>query len=152
MAAAGALRSGGAGSPSGGNAKYRELLDRLAETVFEFDVEGRLVYVNHASFEIFGYTPEDFAHGHLSVYDMVVPEEHDRLRANIGRRLEQGATEGFQYTARRKDGSTFPALVQTIVVTCDGRPVGVQGYLIDISRRASIEAALRQRIPGSWSR
>ena len=71
----------------------------------------------------------------------------DRVRSSEpARRVGGGVPEGFQYTALRKDGSTFPALVHTTVVMKDSRPCGVQGYLIDISERVRAENALRRRV------
>ncbi len=132
-------------TPSGDESKFRDLLDRLPQTVFEFALDGRFVYVNRTGLERFGYSEDDLARG-VSVIDTVIPAERDHLRANIARRLGGGETEGFQYTALRKDGSTFPALVHTTVVKKDGRPCGVQGYLIDISERVRAENALRRRV------
>ena len=132
-------------TPSGDETKFRDLLDRLPQTVFEFDLQGRFVYVNRSGLERFGYSESELAQG-ISVLATVVPAERDHLQANIARRLGGGETEGFQYTALRKDGTTFPALVHTTVVTKDGRPCGVQGYLIDISERVRAEAALRRRV------
>jgi PAS domain S-box-containing protein len=132
-------------TPSGDETKFRDLLDRLPQTVFEFDLEGRFVYVNRAGLERFGYTESEVVQG-LSVFTMVVPEEIDRLRSNMARRLGGGIPEGFQYMAQRKDGTTFPALVHTTVVTRAGRPCGVQGYLVDISERVRAENVLRRRV------
>ncbi len=132
-------------TPSGDESRFRDLFDRLPQTVFEFDLAGRFVYVNRTGLERFGYTEAEVAQG-VSVMNVVVPEERDHLRANIARRLGGGETEGFQYTALRKDGGTFPALVHTTVVCKDGRPCGVQGYLIDISERVRAENALHRRV------
>jgi PAS domain S-box-containing protein len=130
-------------TPSGDETKFRDLLDRLPQTVFEFDLEGRFVYVNRSGLERFGYSELELAHG-ISVLATVIPAERDHLRANIARRLGGGDAEGFQYTALRKDGTTFPALVHTTVVTRDDRPCGVQGYLVDISERVRSEKELQE--------
>jgi PAS domain S-box-containing protein len=126
-------------------AHLRDLLDRLPQTVFEADLEGRLTYANAAAFAAFGYTPEEMRRG-LTVLDLVVPAQRERARVNIGRRLAGGPEEFSEYTALRKDGSTFPVLVQAAPVTRDGRPVGLQGSAVDISARARAEDALRRRI------
>jgi PAS domain S-box-containing protein len=131
--------------PSGDEARYRDLLDRLPETVFEFDLDGRFVYVNRTGLSAFGYTEDDLARG-LSVLEMVVPQERVRLRANMARRMAGGKPEGLSYTALRKDGTTFPALVHASVLYRDGHPAGMQGQLIDISERVRGEDDLRRRI------
>src|ERR1017187_4077998 len=117
-------------TPSGDETKFRDLLDRLPQTVFKFDLPGTLVSVNRTGLERFGYTESELAQG-IYVFSTVVPEEVDHLRSNIARRVGGGVPEGFQYTALRKDGTTFPALVHTTVVIKAGRPCGVQGYLVD---------------------
>lgn len=132
-------------SPSGDETKFQDLLDSLSQTVFEFDLGGRFVYVNRTGLQTFGYTREEVARG-LSVLDMVAPSDRERLHANMRMRFTGGVPEGFQYLAMRKDGSTFPTLVHTTVVMKDGRPAGLQGFLVDISGRVSIELALHRRV------
>ncbi len=130
---------------SGAERRFRDLLDGLSETVFEFDLSGRFVYVNQSGLDAFGYTAEDVARG-VSVADVVVPEQRETLRSNIARGTSTGPLAVSEYTALRKDGSTFPALVHTSIVVKDGRPFGLRGYLIDISERVRAEDALRHRI------
>ena len=132
-------------APSGDETRFRDLLDRLPQTVFEFNLVGQFVYVNRSGLERFGYTGADLARG-VSVLSTVIPVEREHLRANIARRLGGGDPEGFQYTAQRKDGSTFPALVHTTIVSKDGRPCGLQGYLVDITERVRGENALHRRV------
>jgi PAS domain S-box-containing protein len=145
MGSSGPAQSRGEGRQGESDSRYRELLDSLALTVFEFDLQGRLTFVNQAGFARFGYTEEDLASG-LSVLDMVVAEERDHLRANIMRRLASGDAEGYPYRARRRDGTTFPTLVHASVVTRAGRPDGMRGYLVDITERVRMEDALRRRM------
>ena len=129
-------------APSGDETKFQDLLDRLPQTVFEFNLAGRFVYVNRTGLERFGYTQADLEQG-ISVLSVVIPQQREHLQANIARRVGGGPIEGFQYTALRKDGSTFPALVHTTVVNKDGLPCGLQGYLIDISERVRAEKELQ---------
>jgi len=125
-------------------ARFRELLDGLAQTVFELDLEGRFLYVNRAGLDIFGYSMEELDAG-LTAAEMFIPEERERVRAGIARRLHGEVLEDFEYTAQRKNGSVFPALVHTTVLYKDGRPHGLQGYLVDISDRVRVERALLRR-------
>jgi len=138
-------RAAGGLSPSGSESRYQDLLDRLPQTVFEVDLDGGFVYVNRTGIETFGYTREELSGG-LTVSALVAPEDRERLRSNIARRLSGGAPEGMRYTAVRKDGSTFPILVHSTVIHRDGRPVGLQGYLVDISEGLKIEGDLQRRV------
>ncbi len=129
--------------PAAGEERFRALLDRLPETIFEIDLEGHFTYANQAGLEKFGYTEEEVLQG-LTAFQMVVPEQRERLSANMERRLAGGPPEFLEYTAQRKDGSTFVCLVHAEPTYLEGRPTGLQGFLIDISDRARVEQSLRE--------
>jgi PAS domain S-box-containing protein len=50
---------------------------------------------------------------------------------------------GTEYTARRKDGRTFPIVVHSNPIIVDKRPVGLRAVIVDISERKRMEEALR---------
>jgi PAS domain S-box-containing protein len=131
--------------PSGYEPRFRDLLDHLPEAVFEFDLDGRFLYINQTGLTRLGYAEWELAQG-LSVMDVVAPEDHVHVRENMARRLGGGLSDGFQYMVQCRDGSTFPALVYTVVVSKDGRPCGIQGYFIDKSEQVRAEEILCRRI------
>jgi PAS domain S-box-containing protein len=123
--------------------RFKELANLLPETVFETDESGILTFVNRNAFSAFGYTEEDFARG-LNGLDMIAPEDRERAAENMLARLngeEDGASE---YTALRKDGSTFPILLHSSPILRDGRSVGLRGIIFDITERKQAEDALRK--------
>jgi two-component system NtrC family sensor kinase len=123
--------------------RFRELAETLPETLFETDIEGWLTYANRSAFECFGYTTEDFAHG-IRVWDMVVPDDLERMRANV-RRILSGENIGIsEYSLQRKDGSIFPAITHASPIVRDGKPCGLKGFTLDITDRKRSENALRR--------
>ena len=124
--------------------KFRELAELLPEPVFEADLDFRVTYANQKAFELFGYTQEEFESG-LSGLDMMVPEERERALAALEKRV-RGVDPGvMEYTARRKDGSTFPMLFHAaLAVDEEGRPVNVRGLVIDITDRKRAEEGIRE--------
>ncbi len=123
--------------------RFRNLAELLPETIFEADTRGRLVYVNRAAFETFGYGAEDLTRG-VTVLDVLVPEDRPRALERYAAVLAGGRHQGSEYLALRKDGSTFPVLLRSVAILVDGRPVGVRGLVIDLSEKARLEASLRQ--------
>lgn len=118
--------------------KFKDIATLLPQSIFEADFDGRLIFANRASFEAFGYSREDFDRG-LNVLQMIIPEEVERARDNIGKQY-LGAGEGAnEYTALRKDGSTFPIMIYSSVIRKEGAPVGLRGIIVDISKRKSYE-------------
>ncbi|MBI5602171.1 MAG: PAS domain S-box protein [Deltaproteobacteria bacterium] len=115
-----------------GEKRFRELAELLPQTVFETDLAGRATFVNRFAFEMFGYTPSDFQQG-LNALDLLVPGERDRVRADMSRRLQGEDLPGQQYTALRKDGSTFPCIIYTTVIRDDAGIKGFRGIVVDIT-------------------
>ena len=127
-------------------AKYRELAGSLPQIVFETDMVGNLTFVNQNAYDFFGYTEEDFHNG-LNAIQMIVPEERDKAIANLQRLLNgeiYGGKES-EYTALRKDGSTFPIIIHSNRSMRDNKPVGLRGLIIDLSKSKTLETDLKRR-------
>jgi len=123
--------------------KLKDILNLLSQTIYEADLSGRLTYANQAAFDLFGYSEEDFSAG-LNVLDVIIPEDVGRARENIGN-LYMGIGEaGNEYTALRKDGTTFPVIIYSSVIKKDGAPFGVRGIIADISKQKKHEQELEK--------
>jgi PAS domain S-box-containing protein len=119
--------------------KYREMSDLLPEPLFECDMAGNITYVNQSALERFRYRVDDLAGG-LNIYQMIVPEEVERAKQHMVTSLATGrGVDGREYMARRKDGTTFPVMIYTAIMSRDGRFVGFRGILVDISERKRAE-------------
>ena len=123
--------------------RFRELAELLPETIFEMDLEGTLTFVNRKAFEKFGYSREDFDAG-VNAFHTVVERDRARAKENY-RRIVQGETVGMtEYEARRKDGTTFPALWHSNAIKRNGKVVGLRGFIIDVTQERQLEARLKQ--------
>jgi len=60
-------------------------------------------------------------------------------------RVWNGEIYGAEYTALRKDGSTFPILVHTNPLMRDNKPMGLRGIIIDLTEQKKMEADLTRR-------
>lgn len=121
--------------------RFRELADLLPETVFEMDLNGRLTFTNSNAFSCFGYTKEEFENG-INVMQTLIPADRERGRSNIAKVLA-GIKISTEYTVLRKDGTTFPAIIHSNPIIQNDKPVGLRGFIIDISQRKKIENAIR---------
>jgi PAS domain S-box-containing protein len=107
--------------------KYRQLADNLPQSVFETDQFGNLTYVNSSWLKSFSYTNEDVREG-MNIITI--------LKAKSGPIvLGDEAAGPAEYTARKKDGTTFPVLVYTNRIHRDNKLMGFRGAIIDISNR-----------------
>jgi PAS domain S-box-containing protein len=122
--------------------KYEELAESLPQVVFELDNMGRVVYVNRAGLEMFGFEEHDI--GAMHTLDIIEEVDQDRVSGAIDKMMDGRSTGAIrEYLAKRKDGSTFPAMAfSTLVEDNDGNPAGIRGILTDISERKKYEEAL----------
>lgn len=123
-------------------AKYRELADSLPEVVFEVDEKGIITYGNNNCYDVFRCTKEDFERG-IRIVDYVASEDQERAAQNIFRIMNGEVIGTVEYTARRKDGSTFPLIIHSVPVIKDGRTVGLRGVIMDITERKQMEERLK---------
>lgn len=123
--------------------RYRELADLLPQTVFEMDLDEKLTFVNRNAFDLFGYSEEDFKAG-LNALEMLIAEDRESARENMRSALAGEIICGLDYTALRKDGQTFPVIVQAVAIMRGDKAVGLRGIVIDITERKQAEEALRK--------
>ena len=116
------------------NERLENLIDMLPQIIIETNLKGNLTYANQKSFELTGYTREDFRNG-LNVSQFVIPEERLLLAKNMQRVLKGEKLQGGEYTALRKDGTTFPVLVYTSYILENGRTEGMRSIIVDITER-----------------
>ncbi len=128
-------------APGPSEQSFRELVEFLPQTVFELDLQGRILFANRCGFEMFGHSSEDFGRGVYAI-DLVVPEDRPRA-ARILRELTERSTAGHEYTARRKDGTTFPALIYSTPIVREGQRVGLRGLIVDLSEQKRAEDRIR---------
>ena len=121
--------------------RYRELANLLPQTICETDVEGNITFVNRNAFDIFGYSPEDLGSG-LTIWQMIIPEDLDRAREDSQRVLGGEDLSGIEYTAKRKDGSTFSVLIYSSSITHEDSPTGLRMIIVDITERKKMEEQL----------
>ena len=75
----------------------------------------------------------------VTIADLIDPADHEKMIANVTRIL-RGEDLGLnEYTAIRKDGVRFPVMARSSVILKDGEPVGLRGFIIDISERKRLE-------------
>ncbi|MFW9915739.1 MAG: PAS domain S-box protein [Candidatus Thorarchaeota archaeon] len=125
--------------------RFIELANLLPQPIFEADLEGKFTFANRAALETFGYTQQELSNG-LNVLEVFVPRERERVIENMRRKFrgEKLGEEGRHYTALRKDGNTFPALIYTDIIVHESKTTGLRGLLIDNTEQEETEIALRE--------
>jgi len=119
--------------------KYRTLFEESRDAIFVTDPSGKIIDVNHAVLELFGYTKAETAQMHMqAVY--LNAEDHATLTQVL---LQTGAVKDFEVPLRKKDGTRMDCLVTaTVQHDLDGHVAAYQGIIRDITARKQAERVL----------
>lgn len=118
--------------------KYRELVDLLPLIVFECTVEGEITFVNQYGETALGRTLDEIRRN-CSVSELVAPHDRERAQEVLQKRLLGEEPGTHEYDILRRDGSTFPAIVETRAIVEGGTIVGFRGISLDVSERKEVE-------------
>ncbi len=114
--------------------KYRELADSLPVNLFETDAEGTVTFLNPFALESLKYTREDLTKG-LHLKNIVDTKHWDKAQKNVREMMSGKAYETIESLAQRKDGTTFPVLVNIYPVLEENRLSGLRGFAVDITEQ-----------------
>ena len=120
------------------------LLDAVGQAVIVTDLRGAITYWNRFAEELYGWSAQDVLG--RSIVD-VTPSEGFRERADeIMAELKAGKSWSGEFLVRRRDGTSFPAMVTNTPVHDEARRlVGIIGVSMDVTERRRAEESLRFR-------
>ncbi len=124
--------------------KYRRLVNEANDGFFVVDLSGTLTFANVALARIHGYeSPEDLI-GH-KIMEFIAPamvdEVGEKFRASLQSELPPEVVEA---EIIRRDGTSALLEIRPVNILEDGRVVGSQGIVRDITERSQAEATLHQ--------
>jgi PAS domain S-box-containing protein len=122
--------------------EFQEFIDLIPEIVYELDLNGKLVLVNKAGLDILGFTRKEFEKG-IYIKDIIIPEELDYMKSNIKKIIDSKKSFKFEYHARKKDGTTFPVLVNSSPFFKNNKITGTRGIVFDLTERKLAERKLK---------
>jgi PAS domain S-box-containing protein len=121
--------------------KFKDIAEMLPQTIFESDMEGNLTFVNKQSLKMFGYTEEEYERG-ISINQIFSSEERDHIKTIFSNILEGKRNENPLFLSVNKNGNTCPFEVHINIFNKNGKPAGIRGIGIDITKQKETERQL----------
>ena len=126
----------------GNDGFHASLLDAVGQAVIATDPQGKVIYWNRAAQELYGWSASEVMG--RSIVEVTPSEDLAEQAHEIMGKLMAGRSWTGEFTVRRKDGSTFPALVtDTPVRNEQGNLIAIIGASTDITEIKQTEK-LRQ--------
>ena len=124
--------------------KFQQFIELLPEIVFEIDLDCNLKFANSKALEKFGYTYEDLKDD-FNAFNIFTTDCIARVKQNIVKITNGEYLGPNEYTAKRKDGTEFPILINTVrILDNDYNTKGLRGIIIDMSDIKNAEKELKR--------
>ncbi len=127
--------------------RYRELVEMLPAVVYRASADDAIapLYVSPQVEPLLGYTVEEWMADPDNWKRHLHPEDAARVQEEIRHAVEQGHDQSLEYRLIARDGRVLWVRDEGRFVRDDsGRPLYVQGLILDITARKEAEAALRR--------
>jgi len=122
--------------------KYNQFFKTSRDCVFITSKDGRLVDLNDAAVELFGYSSRDELLQKKMPYVYANKEERAKHARVIA---ECGYVKEYPIDLRRKDGSVRHALITAVArYDVSGGTIGFQGTIRDVTEQRRVEKELRK--------
>ena len=118
----------------------KRLIDAAPDSITVHDFDGNFIYANQKTFEIHGYSREEFSAATL--HDIDVPESKELITSRMQQILETGEAS-FEVSHFRKDGITFPLMVHAVIGNWGEKKV-IFSVARDMTDRKRAEEALKE--------
>lgn len=128
------------------NEKYRNLLENSRDMLYRISLpEGIYEYVNPASIEITGYSPEELYHSPLLIKNIIHPDWQDYFATQWRLLLSGAPPPYYEYQIIDKSGNEkWIYQKNALIRNSEGKAVALEGIVSDITGYKRIEAALRE--------
>ena len=113
--------------------QFRDLFENAIDPIFVTDAELRYVDVNRKAAELTGYSKDELLR--RSILDMIPAEQIPRSTAEFEKLKRRGVYERFEGKLRTKDGRWLDIEVNASAIVRDGKIVGSQDFVRDITDR-----------------
>ncbi len=125
---------------------FRLLTEQVPAIIYRasLDAQSQTVYVSPRIAEL-GYTPEEWMNTPEAWSDALHPDDRQRVLAELEAWQGSGKALELEYRIRNRNGEWRHIHdIGTVITSADGKPLHLQGLMLDVTDQKATEAALRE--------
>jgi PAS domain S-box-containing protein len=123
--------------------RYREFAQMLPDIVFECDLQGNLIFLNNAAFEILKINSKTLKQEDLNIFNFLHPDDVPVAKTNLQRISENRKRKESEYRICENGKVVMQVIAYTLPVIRSGKLIGIRGLLVDISQRKKNEETIQ---------
>ncbi len=124
--------------------EIQDLYDNAPVGYHSIDKNGFITRINNIHLKWIGYTREE-VEGKMNVRALLPEEGHQRFEEQFERLKQEGYHENSEILLKRKDGTTFPVLLNTSVIYDENNQfLSTRTVIWDITEKKKLEENLRK--------
>ena len=121
--------------------RYRDLVENSHELICTHDLNGKILSVNRAAQQLWGYTWHEFVK--MNIRDILVPQVRDQFQDYMQQILHEGGTRGMMLVQTRSGEHRLLEYYNSLRTEGVAAPI-VRGIARDITEARRAERALRE--------
>ena len=122
--------------------RFKDMAELLPSAIVEMDADLKLTFINHAGFEVFGYSQQDLESG-LNGIELLHPDDREEAAHRLVDYHDEKRVSPTEYNILKKDGTVVPVLFKAISIKKGDEISGYMSSITDISRLKQTETELR---------
>ena len=122
--------------------RYRDLVENSHELICTHDLDGKILSVNRAAQQLFGYSWQEFV-GRKNIRDILAPQVRDQFQDYMQQILNEGGTRGTMLVLTRTGEYRLLEYYNSLRTEGVAAPI-VRGIARDITEARRAERALRE--------
>jgi len=122
--------------------KYKFIVEQSNQQIALADLNGNIVFANESFAKNHGYSLKDIIGKNLSLFHS--KEELAKVE-NANKILKEKGKYNGEIIHMRKDGSTYPTLMDNFVLSIDSKPKYYVGMAIDTTKLKEVEKELKKQ-------
>ena len=125
-----------------GEQKFRDLVENISDVIISLDLEGKITYISPVIQGLYGYIPEEVVGHHFRQF--IHPDDVGHTLQDFRHRRD-GDYSKSELRIHAKDGTIHFISIHPRPLLSDGRIIGFNYVMADITERNQAEALIRER-------